>query len=115
MLRTELHLDCNIKEEHRYNNKGNTHTNKNFCFMVKEANSFLMSVEKYEDILCTLQKKWFTYNHGTFFYSAYKTFLLATINTKFDKLLKSSLGTHYWIERSKCIQFPNAHTKLLYE
>ena len=26
MLGTELHLDCNIKEEHRYNNKGNTHT-----------------------------------------------------------------------------------------
>lgn len=34
---------------------------------------------------------------------------------KCDKLLKSSLWTYYWIERSKCMQFPNAHTKLLYE
>ena len=54
MLRTELHLDCYIKEEHKYK-KNNIDTQTSF---LDERSKlwFLLSVEKYEDILCTLKK-----------------------------------------------------------
>lgn len=102
MLRTELHIDCYIKEVHKYN-KNNTHTHKLLFLDERSKLCFLLSVEKYKDILGTLKKSGLLTVMEHFLCSAYKTFLMATINTKSDKILKSSLGIHYWIERSKCI------------